>query len=349
MNILHVLDERWDSGLTAYGLGAARALRDRGHAVWIAAHPDGPADRAARAEGFSTLVPSVRGLRRAVIQHRIEVLNAHTGSGHSRGFLATRGTPAALVRTRAEARRLAPRPGQGFLFRRTDAVIAASRALGEAYAAAYPFLRERTRVVFPGVALSPATAEPPAPLRTAVVGRLDPVKGHAYFLEAVERLRDRGPVDEFWIVGEDKNLTRAELEKEAGRRGVADRVRFAGRLPDVAAFMRSCHLGVVSSIGSEAVSRVALEWLALGRPIVATRVGALPELVEDGKNGRLVPPRDGAALAAALGALLDDGEARRRMGAEARRRVEHQFSVPRWGEETEAAYRRAVDHRRRPA
>lgn len=346
MNILHVLDERWDSGLTAYGLGVARALRDRGHALWIAVRPGSPADRTARAEGFSTVSASLLALRRAVVQNQIDILNAHTGSGHSRGFLATRGTPAALIRTRAEARRLSARPGQGFLFRRTDAVVAASRALGEAYAAPYPFLRERTRVIFPGVALSPATPEPPAPWRVALVGRLDPVKGHGYFLEAVERLRDRSSAAEFWIAGEDKNLSRAELEKEAARRGVADRVRFAGRLPDAASFMRSCHLGVVCSVGSEAVSRVALEWLAQGRPVVATAVGALPELVEDGKNGRLVPPRDAAALAEAIGSLLRDPESRRRMGAEARRGVENRFSVSRWGEETEAVYARALDRRR---
>lgn len=113
--------------------------------------------------------------------------------------------------------------------------------------------------------------------------------------------------------------------------------------------MRSCHLGVVCSVGSEAVPRVALEWLAQGRPVVATAVGALPELVEDGQNGRLVPPRDGTALAEAIGSLLNDPEARRRMGAEARRRAENQFSFSRLGEETEEVYGQALGRRRRSA
>lgn len=345
MNILHVLDERWDSGLTAYGLGIARVLQNRGHRVWVAARPGGPAARAARDAGFSPAPLGWFAMGRLVRREEIDVVNAHTGAGHTAGFVATRGTAAALVRTRAEARRLVRRVGQAGLFRRTDGFVVASVALREAMAALYPFVRERTRVVYPGLEPFPAVPEPASP-RFGVVARLDPVKGHRYVLEAAALLKNRPERWEIVVAGEDQNLTREALRAEAERRGVADRVRFLGRIEDVPGFMASCQVGVVASIDSEAVSRVAMEWMAAGRALVATTVGGLPELIVPGEDGALVPPKSGAALAQTLAALLDDPPTRRRLGEGARRAVAARFGVDRWGIETEAVYERALARRR---
>jgi hypothetical protein len=166
VKILHILDEPWDSGLTSYGLAAARALKGRGHDVWVAARPGLAAARQAGEMGFPLLSwGSALALRRRAGTIGFDVVNAHTGRGHSLGFFITRFRPTALVRTRGEARRLVPRPGQGFLFRQTDAVIAASKTLGEVYAARFPFLMDKLSVVYPGVEMPPVTPEPPGPLR----------------------------------------------------------------------------------------------------------------------------------------------------------------------------------------
>ncbi len=346
LNILHILDERWDSGLTAYGLAAARSLQDRGHRVRVAARPGAPAFAAAQNLGIPVFaLPSPIGLRGLVLRDAVDVVNAHTGAGHTRGFLATRFTRAALVRTRAETRRLALRPGQGFLFRRTDGVIAASRVLGGDYENAFPFLRGRLRVVPPGVAPTAPAPEPAGPVRVGLLARLDPVKGHRYFIEAAALLKDRFPTAEFLAAGEEKNTRFRELREAAARRGLADRLRFLGRVPDAVEFIRSCHIGVVASVDSEAVSRAALEWMAQGRPLVATTVGALPEIILTGDNGYLVPPKSAPELARALGALLEDPVLRYGMGEKARRTVESRFSMGRLGEDTEAVFADAL-HRR---
>jgi glycosyltransferase involved in cell wall biosynthesis len=343
VKILQILDERWDSGLTAYGLTLARALAARGHSVTIAARPGQAAEKRAAALGFPVLpLGSFLASARAVRAGEFDVVNAHTGAGHTLGFAATRFSRAALVRTRGEARRLSVRPGQAALFRRTEAVVAASRALAEAYAQRFPFLGDRLRVVEPAVDLPVHPAPfPTGPFRAGIVGRLDPVKGHRFFIEAVAQLKGRLADQEFWIAGEDKNLSRKELAALAESAGVGRWIWFHGRVPDVGAFMAQCRVGVVASVESEAVSRAGLEWLAQGRPLVATDVGALPEIVLNGDNGFLVPPKSAGGLARTLGLLMDDPARCEKMGARARRVAEERFSLDRLGAETEKIYQAA--------
>lgn len=347
MKILHLLDERWDSGLTAYGLAAARALRARGHEVHVAARDGLAAAVQSAAEGFPLLsLGSLPRFLREVRAGGFQVVNAHTGRGHSVGWLAARWAKAILVRTRGEARRLSVRPGQGFLFRRTDAVIAASRVLADAYGARFPFLQDRLSVVYPGVAIAPlvlpATTDP---FRAGILGRLDPVKGHRFFLEAVAQLKDQLTDQEFVIAGEDKGVSRSDLERRAAELGVSRWVRFLGRVPDAGGFMDACHVGVVASLDSEAVSRAGLEWLAHGRPLVTTAVGALPEMVVNGDNGFVVPPRNASGLARTLKVLMEDPFRREKMGARARAVAEARFSLAQMGQETERVYENALARR----
>ncbi|MDD5658005.1 MAG: glycosyltransferase, partial [Elusimicrobia bacterium] len=87
-----------------------------------------------------------------------------------------------------------------------------------------------------------------------------------------------------------------------------------------------------------AVSRAALEGMAAGRPVVASRVGGLPDLVADGETGLLVPPGDAGALAAALGRLAGEPQFAARLGSAARRRCAERFSLERFGADTEGLY-----------
>jgi glycosyltransferase involved in cell wall biosynthesis len=99
-----------------------------------------------------------------------------------------------------------------------------------------------------------------------------------------------------------------------------------GQQPDVAAIMAACDVFVMPSLG-EGVSNVLLEAMALGKPVVATRVGGTPELVRDGETGWLVPPRDPEALAAAVLGVLRDPALGARVGACGRALVARRFSV----------------------
>lgn len=159
-----------------------------------------------------------------------------------------------------------------------------------------------------------------------IVARLVPIKAHEVFLEAAARLRRDVPECRFLVVGDGDR--RADLERQAERLGVADRVRFLGWRPDLARIYAD--LDVVALCSRNEGSPVSLiEAMAAGRPVVATRVGGVPDLVEDGVTGYLVPADDCDALASAVRALLADPERRQAMGAAGRKRVVPAFSAER--------------------
>jgi glycosyltransferase involved in cell wall biosynthesis len=167
-------------------------------------------------------------------------------------------------------------------------------------------------------------------------GRLSEQKRFDGLLEAFAAVRARVPAARLAIVG--TGGLREALEAKAREAGVADRTLFAGFRADYAAVTAAADLFVLSS-DDEGLPVVVLEAMALGRAVVATRVGSLEEQVVDGVTGRLVPRRDPAALGAALADLLLDGERRRAMGEAGRARVRERFPLARCVAETGAFLR----------
>jgi glycosyltransferase involved in cell wall biosynthesis len=159
-----------------------------------------------------------------------------------------------------------------------------------------------------------------------IVARLVPIKAHEVFLDAAARLAARRPAARFLVVGDGE--CRGALEARAARLGLADRVRFLGWRADLDRVYAD--LDIVALTSDNEGSPVALiEALAAARPVVATRVGGVPDLIEDGRNGLLVPPRDPAALAAALDALLADPARQAGLGRAGRVDVTRQFGAAR--------------------
>jgi sugar transferase (PEP-CTERM/EpsH1 system associated) len=180
------------------------------------------------------------------------------------------------------------------------------------------------------------------------VGRLAAVKDQMTLVRAfAAAVRARGERSEpmrLVIVGDGPD--RAKLEQAVVREGIEDRTWFAGPRNDVAEIMRGLDCFVLPSL-AEGISNTVLEAMASGLPIVATDVGGNRELLSDGDNGRIVPADDAAALAAAIGGLLDDPTHARRLGAAARRAAVERFSVERMAAEYARLYDRCLD--RRPA
>lgn len=144
--------------------------------------------------------------------------------------------------------------------------------------------------------------ESDAPI-VGVVARLEPEKGHATLLDAWPLVLRCVPNACLLVVGEGSR--REELEAQAERLGVHGRVVFTGRRDDVPAVTAALDLAVLPS-HREAQGLTILEAMALSRPVVASNVGGIPEMIEDGVTGLLVPPHDPEALAAAIVRLLTD-------------------------------------------
>jgi glycosyltransferase involved in cell wall biosynthesis len=161
----------------------------------------------------------------------------------------------------------------------------------------------------------------PAPPIAGCVGSLTPHKGQATLLRAWAT-RAAGP-GTLVLVGDGPE--RSALVALAARLGLAGRVVFAGARPDARRLLPAFDLLILPSRVREGLSLAALEGMDAGLPLVATRVGGLPEIVEDGRTGILVPEDDHEAMAAAIDAVLGDPDRARAWGAAGRRRVEESF------------------------
>jgi len=350
MKILQMVDVPWDSGLAHYALALSQGLKQKGHQVFVSAVPGQKPWVKAHRLGLKTIpMVSLKGLnplRRFIREHEIDLINAHTGSTHSLAVAAALGQKVAVVRTRSDARTIRRRPGSRFLYKHTQRVIAAAEYIRQSFIKELKLPPRKVATVYQGVAVDDFKTEPlPKYPVLGIVARLDPVKGHRYLIEAMLLLKSTYPSLRLWVIGQEENIKERELHAMAERMRVDSQIDFLGHQADIPNIMSQCSIGVVSSTGSEAVSRVALEWMAAGRPVVATRVGCLPEIVQDKISGYLADPKDAPALATALAKVLHDPDRAKSMGGSALSRVRRHFAMPQFIENTLEVYKSAVKDR----
>jgi glycosyltransferase involved in cell wall biosynthesis len=176
---------------------------------------------------------------------------------------------------------------------------------------------------------------PEATLLVGIVSRIFAIKNHALFVDAAARVMGQVPNARFVVVGD--GVLRPEMEARAANLGLNGRMIFTGWRRDLPAIYADMAALVISS-NNEGTPFSAIEAMAASVPVVGTRVGGMPDLIREGTTGVLVPPRDAAAMSAALVSLLSDPNGRRRMGEAARADVEQRFTIARMLNETHALY-----------
>jgi glycosyltransferase involved in cell wall biosynthesis len=203
-------------------------------------------------------------------------------------------------------------------------------------------------IVHYGIPAGPEPSPPPGELRLAIVGRLIGIKGHEVLFRALARARERLPGLELEVAGD--GPLEEELRATVAAFGLERSVTFLGRVAPAGPVLERASVVVVPSLG-EGFGLVALEAMERGRAVVASAVGGLPEIVDDGRTGLLVPPGDPEALADAIVALAGDGSRVAAMGAAGRRRALAEFSQERCTDRIAALYGTALaaagDRRRR--
>jgi glycosyltransferase involved in cell wall biosynthesis len=175
------------------------------------------------------------------------------------------------------------------------------------------------------------------------------VKGHEVLIDAVPLLLARVPAAVIFIVGDElagDGGYRRELEARAAARGVAANVHFTGHRSDIASAIAAMDVVVVPSI-EESASYALVEALLMGKGVVASDVGGLPDTVRHGETGLLVPPADPAALAGAVAALLADPDMRRAMGRRGRSLCLRRFDIDTTVTHIEAVYAQGLQRIRR--
>ena len=364
LRILHVVANPWWTGSADPALDLARALMERGHSVWFACVRGDVLEAHVRAAGVELvdglslertsrpwrLLAQVQGLRRVLRELAIDVVHAHQTHDHWLAALARARTPARLVRTVHHRRAVHSGPAARWLLGRTDALIAVSEGIAERLrgigvpadrVAVVPGAVDVERFA-PGVDGESVRRElglANAPV-VGCVARMAPGRGHEVLLHAVARLRERLPTARLVLVG--RGELRPALEALVRDLGLGQTVVFAGyRDADLPAVLAALDCAVLLGAGSEESCRAVLEAMAVGLPVVAAPVGAVPEIVVDGETGWLVEPA-AHAVADCLDAALADRGRSRRMGAAGRRRVEALFTPPRRAALVEDAYVRVL-------
>ncbi|MFF1908079.1 glycosyltransferase [Kitasatospora sp. NPDC058218] len=247
--------------------------------------------------------------------------------------------------------RPATRWANALTYRRNDAVVAVSHAVERTIPAARRRPGAWVHVVHhgPDLAGAPQGPEARAAARAELglphdafvvgtVGNLTPKKDQATLLAAHARLRPHHPRARLVLIG--AGPLESRLRAHADELGVTDSVLFAGSRPDVPALLPGLDVFTLSS-RQEGLPVALMEAMTSGLPAVVTRVGGMPEVLDDGDQGLLVEPGDPAALAAALGRLADDRELRERLGAAARERAAR-FDVAGAQRAVEAVYEQVL-------
>lgn len=333
-------------------LEVVRAAHDAGMRVHVLCVPGSPLAVAARELGAAVVETPMGAAGALAAARRVRAYCARHGADilHTTGFLtnivgrlAVRGDRPRLVTTvhvdpggpRAAGGGAVAQALREAVDRLARSRVALVLPVSEAVAAALlarGYDASRMRVILNGVdpeAVAAAAAAPPPTLPenvplAGVVARLEPVKAVDVFLRAAALVAARIPDARFAVAGD--GPLRCGLESLAASLGLAGRVAFLGWVEPVEPLLARLDVCVLPS-RSEGLPVVLLEAMALGVPVVASAVGGVPEVVEDGVTGALVPPGDAGALAVAIERFLSDAGARAAAGGAARDRVGESFSL----------------------
>lgn len=223
-------------------------------------------------------------------------------------------------------------------------VIAPSTALGRYLIEQLRLPKERLRVIPRGVDLEEFTVQPQpsvhhGPWRIGLFGRLSPIKGQEIALRACQRLLRNGLSVKLCLAGDTpESAARRSLEALIRSLQLEEAVEWFGVRQDIPALIASMDLIVAPSTYPESFGRSVIESQAVGRPVVASRLGAFTEVIDDGRSGLLVPPGDWQALADAIERFISDAALRTRCIERGRQRVEADWNAQRMVERTLAVY-----------
>jgi glycosyltransferase involved in cell wall biosynthesis len=331
MRILHTESSLGWGGQEIRVLTEARGVARRGHHVAIAAPAHSRIYAAAPEYGVARVeLPiarrSLRGLaamRAHLASTSYDVVNTHSSTDSWLAALARAlgGSKAAIVRTRHISAPLPRNAPTRWLYRQAAHIVTTGERLKRQVVEETGVDASRVTSIATGIDLarfqpgdrSAARAAVELPATAPIVGivaTLRSWKGHAYLLEAVTGMARKDV--HIAVVGDGPQ--REALLAKARELGVEDRTHFAGNRADVTPWLRAFDVFCLPSYANEGVPQALMQAMACALPVVTTYVGSITELVDDGRTGLIVPPKDALALRGALEALLGDEPRRRALG-----------------------------------
>lgn len=175
----------------------------------------------------------------------------------------------------------------------------------------------------------------------SIVARLNPVKGHKYFVEAAQKIKEKGLKAKFLIAGTGE--AEEDIKEQIKSLNLGDTVKMLGFLSDVSGIMNITDIQANCSFGTEATSLALLEGMSLGVPAVVTEFGGNPGVIKNGKNGFLVPVNDSDALAEKIAELIEDKKLYEKMQAESLLIYKEKFTAKTYAGNIERIYAQMGD------
>ena len=374
MRILITSNVRWWNAEAAYAAILARELLNAGHKVWVLTRPNSLNETKLRNWNLPIItdIPlsssnpwqlwrAYQRLKSLIEEQQIQIVNAHRSEGFPLlVLLRQRLKSFALIRTRGTTRPLRDH----WLNRRLhedwiESVIVPAQVIASQLRQVLNLPPERLHVIYYPVNPSTIGVKGESEAQQSrlecldrlgipkhcrvigIVGRIRPVKGQRILLKSFVALRKRFPDIVLLMLYRDTNETEAEwqgLLQDLVESNLLQSVYLYGYREDVLEIMRHTDIGVVSSVDSEVICRVAVEFFSVGTPVVAFPTGALPEIIHDGVTGRIAKDKSAEALAEALEWMLESPERIAEFGQNARQQSLERFDPNKLLEQTLSVY-----------
>jgi len=361
VNILQILPELNVGGVETGTVDFARYLVKNGHKAIVVSNGGdlvGDLEQAGvlhyklpvHEKSIFTIIKMIKELTLIIKKENIDIVHARSRVPGWIGFFAARNTGTIFLTTchgHYSKHFLSKVMGFGKL------VIVPSNVIGRHMIEDFGVHHQRIRLIPRSVDLekftfSPYDTRPKTGFIVGMIGRITPLKGHAHFLKAISKLIRTLPYLKVWIVGDSpqsKKIYREEVETLARRLGISHCVQFLGNRKDIPQIISKLNIVVLSTVTEEAFGRVIIESQACGTPVIATRVGGVVDVVEDGETGILVPPKDPDAMASAILKLLKDKTLAEKLSLAGRKNVEEKFTIEMMSTETLKVYQEAASTR----
>ena len=336
MNILIGSNVHWWNAEAAYAAVIAKLLKDNGHRVIVLTRPGSDNEKKLRNLGLEVitepdlntqnpfkLIQSYFQLKNLLATENIQIVNAHRSEGYPLYAFAKRSLASfRLIRTRGASRKVKPHwPNQILHGKWTDALIIPGKVVAERDLQGIDLPENSPHLIhYPIDILETSVLETQDNYRKqfnipenhqvlAVVGRIRREKGHLLLAESFQLLLEDFPQTILLILYRDTpdDLPEMlELQSRIRELGIEDKVRFDSEREDIRQLMAFADGGVVSSIDSEVICRVAVEFFSVGTPVAAMPTGCLPEIILEGVNGSLADEPTALSLKKAMARMLDN-------------------------------------------
>ena len=380
MRILITSNVRWWNAEAAYAATLARELLNAGHKVWVLTLPNSLNETKLRNWNLPIItdIPlsssnpwqlwrAYRRLQSLIEEQQIQIVNAHRSEGFPLlVLLRQRLKSFALIRTRGTTRPLRDH----WLNRKLhedwiESVIVPAQVIASQLRQILNLPSERLQVIYYPVNPSSIDSQGESEAQQSrlecldrlgiprqcrvigIVGRIRPVKGQRILLKSFATLRKRFPDIVLLMLYRDTNETEAEwqgLLQDLVESNLQQSVYLYGYREDVLEIMRHTDIGVVSSVDSEVICRVAVEFFSVGKPVIAFPTGALPEIIQDGVTGRIAKDKSAEALAEILEWMLESSERIAEFGKNARQQSLERFDPNKLLEQTLSVYEQSWQH-----